>query len=603
MNRHIFCALLLCLTFCLTACVNEVEPIPMGEDGRLQLSLANINTATTRTSPADLGKPSVANFQLQIVNAAGRIVFNDIFTEDIITLPTGRYDVIVSHGHNAQLSIDAPYYIGTRNVEIRKDETTQASITARVGNALVSVRFGKDAEEQARFERYYSDYAMHVYLGNNYLTIDKQSPSSSVYVQAGSHVTLKFWGKLKMENDREVSINLESSDFPSVLNAADHAIVTLSLPDPESALGVDISKVEVETVNLDETIPLSWLPAAVTVPQHQYDKEGNLVGTNLLIADAFPGQKWRAVITNQAGTIVRSVEGTGSLESRYNSTANASTWPYLPQGQYNAKYYTFDDENHASYQNSRDFTIQPPKLNITVDGYTSYDKYIAGDIDGANACDRITIYEPVVKVNVSTTLLNNNNISKSFTYTFDGTTTDVTTGNTYAPGDMTDQKVSMSTHVLRGDLTFDGVSVSAQKEFRITGLPANFEPPSEGTGWSNDKGTTDFESEYVRLGNYSWSQPHRIKNTTWLCLPKGLVLQLDYDIALHRAAVNTSANVKIGDQQIVEVTESSYGKDIHNMGTATVTTSADVSTITCEGSYGSGATHTKVYKLNFKYGR
>lgn len=593
-----------CLIACLTACVSEVEPIQTGEGGRLQLSLANISTAVSRATPAEIGKPLAEDLRLVIANDAGRAVYDGTFTEDEITLPTGRYDVTVSYGRNAMMAINAPYYVGTQNVEIKKDETTQASITARVGNALVSARFGADEEEQARFDRFYSDCSMQVHIDNYYMSIGKDdAATSSVYVQAGSHVTLKFWGKLKMEDDREVSIILKSEDMPDMLNAADHAIVTLSLPDPESALGVDIAKVEAETVTLDETIPLSWLPAAVTIPQHQYDQEGNLVGTDLLIADAFPGQKWRAVITNQAGVTVRSVEGTGSLESRYNSTANASTWPYLPQGQYNAKYYIIDDENNASYQNSRDFTIQAPKLSITVDGYTSYDKYLAGDIDGANACDRITIYEPVVKVNVSTTLLNNNNVSKSYTYSFDGTTTDVTTGNTYAPGNMTGQEVSFTAHVLRGDLTFDGVTVSAQKEFRITGLPVNFAPPSEGTGWSNDKGTTDFESDYVRLGNYSWSQPHRIKNTTWLCLPQGTVLQLDYDIALHRAAVNTSANVKIGDQQIVEVTESSYGKDIHNTGTATITTSADVSTVTCEGSYGSGATHTKVYKLDFKYGR
>ena len=126
----------------------------MGEGGRLQLSLANINTTTTRATPTDLGIPSVADFRLRIVNEAGRAVYDDVFTEDEITLPTGRYDVAVSYGHDALVAIDAPYYIGTESVEIRKDVTTQADITARVGNALVSVNFGRNAEELARFEAY-----------------------------------------------------------------------------------------------------------------------------------------------------------------------------------------------------------------------------------------------------------------------------------------------------------------------------------------------------------------------------------------------------------------------------------------------------------------
>ena len=85
MSKHLFCALLLCLTYCLTACVSEEEPIAMGEGGRLQLSLANINTTTTRATPTDLGIPSVADFRLRIVNETGRAVYDDVFTEDEIT--------------------------------------------------------------------------------------------------------------------------------------------------------------------------------------------------------------------------------------------------------------------------------------------------------------------------------------------------------------------------------------------------------------------------------------------------------------------------------------------------------------------------------------
>ena len=266
MSKHLFCALLLCLTYCLTACVSEEELIPAGEGGRLRLSLTNVSTATSRANPTELGVPGSADFRLQIANEAGRVVYNDVFTENEITLPVGTYTVMVSYGGNDLLALDKPYYYGETTAVVSKDETTRADITARVGNALVSTIFGRNPEEQERFDRYYSDYALYVYIGNHGMPITKDEPLKSVYVQAGSHVTLRFWGKLRMEDDREVSGVLESKDFPDVLNAADHAIVTLSLPDPETALGVDISKVEVETVTMDETIPLTWLPVPTLTP-------------------------------------------------------------------------------------------------------------------------------------------------------------------------------------------------------------------------------------------------------------------------------------------------------------------------------------------------
>ena len=49
--------------------------------------------------------------------------------------------------------------------------------------------------------------------------------------------------------------------------------------------------------------------------------------------------------------------------------------------------------------------------------------------------------------------------------------------------------------------------------------------------------------------------------------------------------------------------DSKYGNDVHNTGIEQFTLNENVTSVTCEGSYGSGATHTKVYKLYFKYGK
>ena len=606
MNKYIIRILLLCLTFSFMACVNEEEPIPMGEGGRLQLSLANINTTTTRSNPQDIGAPSIADFHLQITNASGRAVYDDVFTEEEITLPIGSYNVAVTYGSNSLMAIDEPYYIGTDNVEIVKDQTTESSITAGVGNALVSVNFGRDAEELARFERYYSDYALYVRVGNYSMPITKEKPSQSVYVQSGSHVTLRFWGKLKMEDNREVSCELTSDDFPETLNAADHAVVTLSLPDPESALGVDISKVEVETVTMDETIPLSWLPVAMVIPMHQFDRNGLLVGTNLIITESYPGKKWRAVITNADGAIVRAVEGTGALLSEYNADANKNTWPYLPQGNYKASYYFVEDDGTATPVSYRDFTVDAPQnLKVTVTGYTSYSKYQAGDIDGANACDRLTIYEPSVSVNVSDALLRGDKWTHSFTYTYDDETSNVITGNLHEFGDMAGQTVRSAAHVLRGDLTFDGVSVSAQKEFIITGLPYSLNLASHDE-WTSSTGVDWFEND-VRLGHLSTGS-QSITNSSSICIPMGTYFCADYYVNVHNAVAGTTLTITVGNIEILSIEEKGrvFGNDDHlHSGTTSIKKDDNqvLTTITCHNSYGASQTCSHIYSLSFKYAK
>ena len=248
-------------------------------------------------------------------------------------------------------------------------------------------------------------------------------------------------------------------------------------------------------------------------------------------------------------------------------------------------------------------TVPAPTLTLSVDAYTAHSKYEGGNISGANECDRLTVYSPTAHLSVASSLINNSNYSLSYQRTINGqstTSTDKTNSPSWA--NYTNIPVSGSLYTLSVTANFAGTQVTGTKQVRITGLPANFTPPTEATGWTNDKGTVNFNNDHVRLGNYSLSQPHRIKNASWFNIPSGTRIALDYDIVLHRAAVNTTANVKMGDQQIVECTDSKYNNDVHNTGITQATLSANVSSVTCEGSYGSGATCTKVYKLYFKYG-
>ena len=586
------------------ACANELDTPATGEGGHLRLSLSNISTATTRTSPSDIGAPLASDFRLTITNVAGRAVYDDVFTEDELTLPVGKYTVRVTYGTDALLAIDAPYYVGETQVEVTKDETAEASLTAKVGNALVSARFGRDTEEQARFDRFYSDYDLRVYVGNHFQSITKSAPGRSIYVQAGSHVVLKFWGKLKLEDNREVSCELSSEDFPETLAAADHAIVTLSLPDPESALGVDICKVEVETVTLDETIPLSWLPVPTLTPSLQFDRYGNLVGSLLTSSNGYPGMNWKAVVTNAAGVEVRTMQGSGVLTSEYTAS---SEWPYLPQGTYKATYYIISDDGSSTKASSREFEVPAPTgLQVAVTGYTSYSKYLEDDIDAANACDRLTIYEPTVSINVSPSLLNNSHCTYAFSYTYDGTTTNMGKGlNSYEPGNMTGQTVRSAAHVLRGDLTFDGVSVSAQEEYIITGLPYSLNLASHDE-WDASGGVDWFDND-VRLGHLSTGSQY-IQTTTSVCIPPSTYICADYSVNVHTLTVGTYLSITVGEMEVYKKEEAGTPfRDTDHLYSGTTDVFHDDSnyatTIRCYNDYGAGQTCSHIYSLTLKYAR
>lgn len=338
-----------------------------------------------------------------------------------------------------------------------------------------------------------------------------------------------------------------------------------------------------------------------TVSASHVYAEGLLQGTKVQLTGApIEGGSWSATIKNASGKQVRTIAAaTGNLTS----AETDASWPYLPKGNYTVSY-TFNRSNGTQQTQEITLSVPAPTLTLTVDGYTAHTKYEAGDVTAANACDRLTFYAPSARLSVANALMANTNYTHSYKRTFNkNSNTTSETSNSPSWGNYTNVPVSGSLYTFTVEATFAGETATANKQVRITGLPVNFQPPTQDTGWANDAGTTNFNSDHVRLGNASWSQPHRIKNSSWINVPKSTKMSLDYDIVLHRAAVNTTANVKAGSQTIVECTDSKYNNDVHNTGVKIFTTSDAVSSFTCEGSYGSGATCSKVYKLFFQYAK
>ena len=590
----------------LAACSDEAGWT--AEEGTLRVALADVSDAVqTRSTPSELGAPALENFRINISNAEGRRVYSKPYSTADIHLAAGSYTIEAVCGDNPAIGYDAPYYTGSASAEVASEGVTEASIACKVSNALVSVRFGRDDAERARFDKFYKNYALQVWNGDKSASITSIQPGRSAYFPAGSSIRLAFTGTLR-GNDRVVNTTLDPSGtgFPSVFQAADHAIVTLSLPDPECVTAVEISKVELVEATVAGTIPLDWLPTPVATASHVYNAQGLLTGTDITFNNAYPGMTWKAVLTDNSGNTVRTVEGTGALESR--GTDNAEGWPYVPTGTYTATYYVMMD---GAMQQTKTANVSVGKPNITVstDAYTSYSKYLAGEVDAANACNAYTVYAPQVKVNISRDLILNSRYSCSLTVKLnDNAISEVFDDNDMEYADQTNLTPSFDAYTLSASVTFDKTTATANKDLYITGLPASWTPPTEGD-WAVS-GTHNWEGNHngkdcVRLGQNTVSQPQYIYCNLF-AIPAGVKIEAPYDVMSHGATVATTLSLSLGSDTYFSQKSSSgafNSQDHYYEGTAYFTLSANASQAKANNSYGSGQTCSRIYSLSYYYGK
>lgn len=595
---------LLCwfLGIVLCACHEELD-LP-AQQGMLRITLDGVSTdVQTRSTPAELKPTDMSQFSVRVLNASDKAVYENAFSETAVELPVGSYAVEVFYGDNPVLDSDAPYFYGkTDGVKVESDKTASANVECRVANALVSVCFGRDAAEKVLFDQYYQSYAVRVSVGGVSGTISNAGPQSSIYFRAGSVVNLTFEGVLKDGGKNvSMSLNAEGTTFPSVFQAADHAIVTLALSDPQSVLSVGIDKVELVEASVQASIPLSWLPAPSAVAQHQYDAQGNLVGTDIVFGNGYPGMDWKAEVRNSDGELVRTESGTGSLTSAYSSNAS---WPYLPVGEYDVVYYAKTKSSDVMQQTAtRKLQVTQPTIKVSLDAYTSYTKYQNGDVDGANACDAYTIYSPTATIKVATSLIESGNYKCSFSSTLAGDAVSGTrSGNRLNFVNKTGLTPSLTPYKFTCSVTFDGVTVSETQDLRITGLPVAFNPPTK-TNWTNS-GSTQWNSGNVRLGNMSTGSQYI--TCSKFAIPAGTKLSCPYKVRLTGGTVATTLTLSVGsDNYFSQKSPTAFlsSKSQDYEGTGSITLSGDAESVKVNNSYGAGNSCSYIYYVSYKYAK
>lgn len=606
MNRHTAIYSLVLLILMAACSENSFEPQPVGG---LQLSIegVSVDVSGTRSTPAEIGKPQPSDFHLHIVRESnGAVQYDGPFTTEKINAAPDDYAIMVDYGTNPIVGLDTPYYLGTATATVESTtEPTPVTVSVGVGNALVSAVFGTNEEEAARFDHFYESYAVNVGVGTSSASITNEAPGKSVYVRAGSTVTLTFSGYYK-PLEREMSMNITlPEDVSYTLGAADHLILTLVLNDESESAIVTVTKAELTKADVEEKVSYDWLPRPAVSTEHKYLR-GDLVGTDLHIGASFPDATWEARIHqgSASGNVVRTLTGEGALSSSY---ADESDWPYLPPGTYVATYrYRSKQGKWYNFSKTTTFTVPNANLTLTADAYTSYTKYEEGDIEAANACERLTVYSPSAEWNVAASLLSNANYTKTFTYSIGGQSfTTAATRQQMTFDNITGVPVSGNLYTFQVVGNFAGQNVSGTKQVRITGLPYSLNLSSH-SEWSED-GSVTWDADNVRLGYYSTGD-QSITTTTSVYIPRGTKYCADYNVNVHTGTVGTTFSITAGTQVILSIKESGgtflVGTDHNSSGTTIVlAANNDITSLRCYNDYGAGATCTYISSLTFKYGQ
>ncbi len=242
----------------MTACQTEQWE---ASQGSLCITLAEDVSISTKSTPAELGKPTEERFTLNIVKeSTGENIYNGIYKQTI-PASTGTYTVTATYGTDLAIALDSPYYKGEETgVEVEVNQSTPVTLTCKVANALASVAYGEGQKD--KFDDLFSTYGVEVKVGNSSVTIGSNgcSTTQSAYYRAGSTPTFTFKGTLK-ENSQNVSMEITSDKLTAdAFQAGQHCKFTLSLEPATAGAIITVEKVEVETVTISETIPVEWLP-------------------------------------------------------------------------------------------------------------------------------------------------------------------------------------------------------------------------------------------------------------------------------------------------------------------------------------------------------
>ena len=558
----------------LTACVEEELRQPMLGKGEGYLTLqvgpisaevqaAPLTKATTTLEAEEI--PAVSELWINVTSDGTQVSgFPKSYAElsAPIVLPTGTYTIEAYYGENKTLDTK-PYFYDSREFTINALQSTSVELAPSLSNAMLKPIVDAD------LQKHYSKWTLSVKVGSITETLASNESQRNLYVHKEEAVAVSFTGTNL--------IGGETSKEATVTNSAAAGTQYVIQCNPENLPSFDLrTQATAEHTKVGEL--LSGTKVMINV--------ASLTGTPAALITG-----WKAELQNQAGTIVRTFTGSGApTQNSPAEMTQAGDWPYLPQGTYTLRSSLTLKTGELTAENVSTVEVPAPTFTVSASAYTSYNKYLAGEIDAANSCDGSTIYGMKAAPSITDALQNNPNYTQSSALTLDGNA--VSAGNA--------ESQSWAAHTLNASYTFDGVTMNGSETYHVTGLPFISNPPTT-TFWKKKEGTVDWENNYVRLGNWSTKQPHSIRSNNFHIV-ESIPIRLYEKVDIHRASVGNEFTLLIGSNTLIrESCDKNWYSDktVENSKETTVTTNDNY--IICSNSYGSGDTHVKVYYIKLYY--
>lgn len=447
-----------------------------------------------------------------------------------LKLPAGTYTLSATSGLNG---FDAPYFVGTGEVEVSALATAEGTVTFILGNSVIQV---------------INDKSGHI-DSSKQMTISSSEVSGEVKTDFGSYVFVPSGKSLTLSGSnaagtgfsytldplvpcKAYDVTLTPSGLPKLeLSGAQMLIgTTLTILTPATITGSANSAsivyeattdAEWDTANMKSSTekngvhviegltpgsnykvrarigaivsaPVEITPISVSA-DHSYTND-LLDGTDLKISNVPASLRNKITFTLKQGnkTYRTDVKDTSEIDSDGSAITATNGWPYLPQGEYELIATVTLTENET-VSSKMDVSVGAPTFTPTVSlgntSYTSYDKYAGtnniatringdstvGSTMGANNCQPETLYSPSAIIGgISENLIKNSNYTKTISFAVDGTTKceynlNEMTSNTKTGDNI--PSLSWGSHTLTATFTFEGKSVTASKTHHITGLP------------------------------------------------------------------------------------------------------------------------------------
>lgn len=475
MNRL---TLILCFAAAMLCSCKADLCVPMSPESGICVVLGGVSVSVddVKATPSQLDRPLADQFTLEVMrNSDSYIIYNGPYTDQKIKALPGSYTVTARAGEENVMAMDSPYYCGRAGVTVVEgaDEPARAEITCKVGNALLSVNFGSNDVQKARFDKYYSEACVNMHVGAYSMGIKSSAAHRSIYVMPQTDFVLEFTGCLRADDNKTVSCLLSSESIPSSLEAGQHLILTLNADLAPSGVIINVERAQIVEAELQQTIPFDWLPMPSLTAQ-QCVEDGVLMGTRLVTSNAYPGCIWKAVVRNASGVVVRTLEGEGALESSY---SDSQEWPYLPSGAYSAVFsYTYDGQEHQIEGKSRNFSVPSAQgIGMSASYYTSYTKYLGGDVAAANSCSGNAVYDVRTSLSLSPAIALNSRYSAlisnaSASVWADDNKAGATSGKASAMNAKL-EGLAAGYHDVNMEGSFDGGSAGGSMRVLVSGIP------------------------------------------------------------------------------------------------------------------------------------